>query len=93
MSTGIKNALKKCNIYFNECLISKESILEKYLYFFADAMDPQTRKVGFALHTGSICFDVAAVVAVAVGCLSYNLATNDDIIDSLQPGDMVMYKG
>lgn len=44
MSTGIKNALKKCNIYFNECLISKESILEKYLYFFADAMDPQTRK-------------------------------------------------
>lgn len=93
MSAGIGDALKKCNIYFNECLISKESILEKYSYFFADAMDPQTRKVGFALHTGSICFDVVAVVAVAVGCLSYNLATNDDIIASLQPGDMVMYKG
>lgn len=80
MSTGINDALKKFNICFNECFISKESILEKYLHFFADAMDPQTRKVGFALHTGSICFDVIAVDATAIGCLSYNLATNDDII-------------
>lgn len=93
MVSGTNVILKKCNIYFDDFLISKESILKKYLAFFADSIDPQNRKVGFALHTGSICFDVISVVAVGIGCLLYNLATNDDIIASLLPGDMVMYKG
>ena len=34
-----------------------------------------------------------SVVAVALGCLSYNLSTNDDIISALQIDDMVMYNG
>lgn len=93
MAFAINAILDKCNIYFDNSLISKESILKKYLAFFADSIDPQSRKVGFALHTGSICFDVVSVVAVGIGCLLFNLATNDDIIASLQPGDMVMYRG
>lgn len=85
--------LNKCDIYYGDALISKESIIEKYLAFFADSLVSKERTVNFALHTGSICFDVISVVAVALGCLSYNISTNDDIIASLQPDEMVMYKG
>ncbi len=85
--------LNKCEIYYGDALISKEAIIEKYLAFFADSLVSKERTVNFALHTGSLCFDVISIVAVALGCLSYNLSTNDDIISSLQPDDMVMYKG
>lgn len=85
--------LNKCDIYYGEALVSKEAIIEKYLAFFADSLVSKERTVNFALHTGSICFDVISVVAVALGCLSYNLSTNEDIISSLQIDDMVMYKG
>lgn len=93
MIPAISTILDKCSIFYDGSLISKESILEKYITFFANSIDPQSRNVAFALHTGSICFDVISVVAAGIGCLSFNLTTNDDIIAALQPGDMIVYKG
>ena len=85
--------LKKCDIYYGDALISKETIIEKYMSFFADSLVSKEKTINFALHTGSLCFDIISVVAVALGCLSYNLSTNDDIISALQIDDMVMYNG
>lgn len=85
--------LNKCDIYYGDALISKEAIIEKYLDFFAESLVSKERTVNFALHTGSVCFDVISVVAVALGCLSYNLSTNEDIISSLQENDMILFKG
>lgn len=85
--------LNKCDIYYGDALVSKEAIIEKYLAFFADSLVSKERTVNFALHTGSLCFDVISIVAVALGCLSYNLSTNEDIISSLQENDMVLFKG
>lgn len=84
--------LEKCDIYYEEALISKESIIERYIEFFDKVITGEEHSVNFALHTGSICFDVISVVAVTLGCLSYNLWTNDDTISQLQIDDMVMYK-
>lgn len=81
----------KCDIYYDDALISKENIIERYIKFFDKVIDGERRSVNFALHTGSICFDIISVVAVTLGCLSYNLWTNDDIISRIQIGDMVMY--
>ena len=85
--------LNKCDIYYGDALVSKEAIIEKYLAFFAESLVSKERTVNFALHTGSVCFDVISIVAVALGCLSYNLSSNDDIISSLQVDDIVMFKG
>lgn len=92
MAYAINEVLEKCNIYYDNALISKESIVNKYLSFFTNSMNPETRTVGFALHTGSVCFDVISVVAIGLGCLSYNLSTNDEIIAALQLDDIVIYK-
>ena len=88
----ISNMLDKCAIYYEDALISKESIIKLYIKFFDKVIDAETHSVNFALHTGSICFDIISVVAVTLGCLSYNLWTNDDIISQLQIDDIVMYK-
>lgn len=85
--------LNKCDIYYGNALISKEAIIEKYLSFFTDSLVSKERSVNFALHTGSVCFDVISIVAVALGCLSYNLSSNDDIISSLEVDEMVLFKG
>lgn len=90
---SLANAIfNKCDIYYGDALISKESIIKHYVKFFSNALSGEGHSVSFALHTGSVCFDIIAVVAVALGCLSYNLSTNDDIIAALRQGDMVMYK-
>lgn len=87
----ISAMLDKCDIYYEDALISKENIIERYIGFFDNVFASETHSVNFALHTGSICFDIISVVAVTLGCLSYNLWTNDDTISQLQIGDMVMY--
>ncbi len=88
----ISAMLDKCDIYYDDALISKESIIERYIQFFDKVIAGEEHSVSFALHTGSICFDVISVVAVTLGCLSYNLWTNDDIISRLQIDDMVMFE-
>lgn len=93
MSSVISSMLEKCDIYYDNALISKESIIEKYFSFCANLMVPRRRTVGLALHTGSVCFDVISVVAVGIGCLGYNLSRNDDILKSLCIDDIVLYKG
>lgn len=92
MVSIISTLLEKCNIYFDNSLISKESIIERYLSFIANSMNAEKNAIGFALHTGSVCFDAAAVAAICIGCLSYNFSTNDDIISTLEINEMVMYK-
>lgn len=88
----ISTILDKCDIYYEDELISKENIIEHYIEFFDNVFADEKHSVNFALHTGSICFDIISVVAITLGCLSYNFWTNDDIISRLQIGDMVMYK-
>ena len=60
----IRMITEKCNVYYDDALLSKEKILEKYLLFFAKQINSEERTVSFAFHTGSLCFDAASVVAV-----------------------------
>ena len=83
----------KCDFYYGDSLLSKETIIEKYLRFFAEQFDPSERSVCFAFHTGSLCFDVVSVAALMIGCLAYEFSSNDEILAQLEPGDMVLYKG
>ena len=89
----INAILNKCDVYFGDSDISKETILEKYLEFFAHSLVAKEHSVNFALHTGSICFDIVSIIAVTLGCLSYNLSTNEDVISSLRIDDMVLFNG
>lgn len=88
----LENLLEKCAIYYGDALISKEDILRQYARFFADALSGQDKRVSFALHTGSRCFDIISIVSAALGVFTYNLPTNDDILAALNIDDMVVYE-
>ncbi len=89
----VRSIVDKCEFLYDDSLLSKETIIEKYLTFFARQFDPSERSVSFAFHTGSLCFDVVSVAALLIGCLSYEFASNDEILAELEVGDMVLYKG
>lgn len=87
---AVESLLEKCDIYYGDALISKEDILRQYAKFFTDSLLAQDRSISFALHTGSICFDIISIVAASLGVFTYNINTNDDILAALTVGDMVM---
>ncbi len=89
----VRTIVDKCRIYYQDSLISGESIIEKYLHFFAKQFDSSKRSVNFAFHTGSPCFNIAAAASIVIGCLAYELSSNDDILKDLEIDQMVLYKG
>ena len=88
----MRSIVEQCDFFYDDALLSKEKIIEKYLIFFARQFDPTERSVSFAFHTGSLCFDVVSVAALMIGCLAYEFSSNDEILAELKPGDMVLYK-
>lgn len=83
---------EKCDIFFEDSLISKEIILQKYADFFAASISLEENSSSVALHTGSVCFDIVTFIMVALACVSMDNTSADEIIASLQDGDMVLYK-
>ena len=81
-----------CDIYFEDSLISKELIIQKYMDFFALSISSTERSSSVALHTGSVCFDVVSYIVVALACVSMDQTDQDEIITSLLDGEMVLYK-
>lgn len=88
-----RSLLDKCDIYFGNALISKEMIIKQYLYFLSDEMTSEHRRVSFAIHTGSICFNVVSVVAAVLGCITYNISSCNDVFSDIEIDDIVMFNG
>lgn len=83
--------IDQCDIYFEESLISRERIIQKYMEFFAAAFDEPAHSLSVAQHTGSSCFDVVSFLIAALGCFTLNGTTTDDVIRSYENGQMVLY--
>ena len=82
---------ENCNIFFEGSLISKEMILQKYADFFAASISAKERLSSVALHTGSVCFDVVSFIMAAFTCIFMDQTNPDEIIASLNIGDLVLY--
>lgn len=85
--------MDKCDIYFEDCLISKERIVQKYAEFFAASFDGQVHSLSVAQHTGSVCFDVMSFLITALGCLALNETDNEYVIRSFEDGQYVLLRG
>lgn len=92
-SNLINEMIDKCEIYYDDLLISSEEIIKKYVMFFSSQFETDQKVTSFVFHTGSLCFDVASVAAVMLACFSFSLSSNEDILDTLEHGDMVLYAG
>ncbi len=92
MNNILLSALEKCDILYGEHLISKETVLRCYWEFLSE-VTYENKRVSFSFHTGSICFEIIAVISTVLSCLLFNDITNDDVLASLETDEIVLYKG
>lgn len=93
--TGIQarfSLTDRCDIYFENSLITRERIVKKYADFFTPTLFAKGHSVSVALHTGSVCFEIVSYITAALACISLDKTDAESIIASLKEGDMVLYK-
>jgi hypothetical protein len=69
--------IDKCDIYFENSLISKELIVKKYAEFLMSALSGNGHSVSVALHTGSICFELVSFIMVALASVSFDRTNSE----------------
>lgn len=82
---------ENCDIFFEDSLISKELIIQKYADFFAASISSKERSSSVALHTGSVCFDIVTFIMAALACVSMDETDPDEVIAALKDGDIVLF--
>lgn len=87
----MNKVLQKCDICLNGNVISRELLLEKFSEFVLSTMEKKKHNIGIILHTGSVCFDALLLSWTAISNILYNKTSTDDVIFSLEPGDIVLY--
>ena len=88
---GLNRSLKKCDIYLEDKIISKELILQSFLTFLSGEAGKEENRGSIILHVGSPCFEAAAVVWAAFAVIWGNSTDVDGIVRSLLPGSPVLY--
>lgn len=85
--------IQRCDICLNGEIISRDLLLKTYAQFISESICLDEHVVGISLHTGSICFDLITIVYVALGCLLYDETTPEDIVNTLEEGDLIIFNG
>jgi len=88
----LTNLADRCDVYFEDALISREQIVKNYADFLSSKLSGENRSVSIALHTGSICFDIVSFIAAALGCIHLDETSADEIIATLTEGAKILYK-
>lgn len=89
---AIINVLNRCEIIFNGEVIGREHLIRAYKRYLCRSALEDRHNVCFAMHTGSICFDIISFLFAAVSTLAMNEGEVESIINSLENGDVVVYE-
>lgn len=87
----LKKIMKKCDVYFEDQLISGELLLQSFMDFLADEAGREENNGSIVLHLASPCFDAIAVAWAALTVIAGNEKDVESIIRNLRPGDKVLY--
>lgn len=88
---GLKKIIKKCDIYFENQLISKELLLKSFMEFLTIEAGKADNNGSIVFHLASLCFDALSVAWAALAVIVGNEMDVESIIRNLQPGDKVLY--
>lgn len=87
----MRKIINSCDIMLEGAVISRERLLQEYADFLGATVWTENRTVGLLLHTGSVCFDAVSLIFAAVSNWKHNTMTPDEVIDSLEVGDTVVF--
>lgn len=85
------SAIENTDILLDGKIVSREELIKCFGEFIVKTSMREGHNVGIVMHTGSVCFDVIAIVYATFLCLLKNEAGSADVIQSLDIGDMVLY--
>lgn len=91
LSDVMKHVLKTCDIKYNGMIISRELIIKAFGDYLSQTIDKNNHNAGLVMHTGSVCFDVLMVTFAAITNLISNQMNTEDVLESLNVGDIVLY--
>lgn len=89
----MNKVFNRCDVILDGEIISKELLVKTFAEFISSTSGQQAHNVGLVLHTGSPVFDAVAVAYAAVSNMVLNELDSDEIINSLNVGDLVLYNG
>lgn len=89
----MNQVFSRCDIALGGETISKELLVKTFAKFIAATSSKQSHNVGLVLHTGSPVFDAVAVAYAAISNMVLNELDSEEIINSLDVGDLVLYNG
>lgn len=90
-SKKLLSIIDKCDLVLNDTVISRELICRVFTKYLIDMEKKSQHNYGLVLHTGSIVFDAISVAFATILNLLNNSSTTDSVLDSLSPGDSVIY--
>ena len=88
---SLKKIMKKCDVYFEDQLISGELLLWSFMDFLTDEASKVENNGSIVLHLASPCFDAISVAWAALAVIAGNETDVESIIRNLRPGDKVLY--
>ena len=88
---SLKKIMKKCDVYFEDRLISGELLLRSFMEFLTGEAGKAENNGSIVLHLASPCFDAISVAWVALAVIAGNETDVESIIRNLRPGDKVLY--
>lgn len=91
IATMMKQIIAKCDVCFEGNVISKELLIQNYSDFITSNFEKK-HNVAIILHTGSICFDIIAFLYATISNFLFDQNDAEDLIDSLELGNRVLYK-
>ena len=84
--------LRKCDILFEDELISDGLIMSNFAGYVAELIDEAEKSNSLIYHTGSQIFDILLTLYVALSCIIYDELTPTELVESLSPGDIVIFE-
>ena len=87
----MQKTIEKCDICVDGDVISKELLMKTLLEFVSSTIEKEPHNVGFVLHTGSVCFSALMIAYAAISNILYNESSVEDVLSSLEEGDMVLF--
>ena len=89
---GLKRIVKKCDVYFENQLISRELLLQSFMNFLTNEAGKAENNGSIVLHLASPCFDAISVAWAALAVIAGNKTDVESIIRNLRPGNKVLYE-
>lgn len=87
----LKKIINKCDVYFEDRLISGELLLRSFIDFLTSEASKAENNGSIVLHLASPCFDAISVAWAALAVIAGNETDVESIIRNLSPGDKVLY--